>query len=123
MMEQFDIKPVETDVLKAIFPDYNGLESYKECISRMVAQCLQDNIHKVLADLTRVSVRIPVFDLYELGRHFTMIPGCQTIKYAFVVRAEIMYEDNFFENLMVNRGLEIKRFTDFDEALRWFRNG
>ena len=42
-------------------------------------------------------------------------------KKALVVREDQMFPDNFVENVAVNRGVNLKLFTNVEEAIDWLK--
>jgi hypothetical protein len=43
------------------------------------------------------------------------------LKIALVGREDQMFTDNFVENVAINRGINLKIFTDVDEAVIWLK--
>jgi hypothetical protein len=80
--------------------------------------CSKENCHKVLFDCISMTGEMSIFDRYKIGEYGAeILPGI--IKIAMLGREDQRLPDNFFENVVVNRGLTLKEFSDGNEAVGW----
>ena len=103
--------------------DYSGEFSEvmgKRCIDAMVEACSQVQISKALLDCRNMTGEIGIYDSFSVAEY-----GVKMIriisKIALVGREDQMLSDNFVENVAVNRGVNLKIFTDGDEAIDWLK--
>ncbi|MBI3546409.1 MAG: hypothetical protein HY081_07440 [Gammaproteobacteria bacterium] len=90
----------------------------KQCIDAMIAAALETNCRKVLLDCRKMTGAMPIMARFQVAVYAAKTR--ETIsKIALLNRAEVILPDNFVENVAVNRGVNVKVHTDFDEALRW----
>lgn len=90
----------------------------KQCVDAMVEACVKLGRSKVLLDCRRIQGELPIFARFEVTEY-----GASKRQHlrqlALVSRPEVALPDNFVENVAVNRGMNMRVFTDFDQALRW----
>ena len=90
----------------------------KQCIDAMVEACSQVQLAKILLDCRKMTGEIQIFDSFEVAKYGVEMLG-SAYKTALVGREDQMLPDNFVENVAVNRGVNLKIFTDIDEAIDW----
>jgi hypothetical protein len=74
--------------------------------------------HRVLVDVTTAHAYPATVDYFDFASGLTQdAPG--NIRLALVVKEERKEIGKFFENVAVNRGLDVRCFTDRDEGLKW----
>lgn len=75
-------------------------------------------VRRVLADVARVIGNISTFDTYEFSSsHHEYLPA--DIKIAVLIKNDQENDARFAEDVATNRGINIKMFTDKNDALRW----
>jgi len=103
--------------------DYTGEFSEvlgKQCIDAMVEACSQVQISKALLDCRNMTGEIQIFGSYMVAEYGVKMIGIIS-KTALVGREDQMLHGNFVENVAVNRGVNLKIFTDADEAIDWLK--
>ena len=103
--------------------DYTGEFSQaagKQCIDAMVEKCRQVQIRKALLDCRQMTGEIPVFEGFMVVLHGRKMRDVIS-QTALVGREDQMFADNFIENVAVNRGVNLKLFTDIEEAIDWLQ--
>ena len=63
---------------------------------------------------------IQIFGSFMVAEYGVKMIGIIS-KTALVGREDQMLSDNFVENVAVNRGVNLKLFTDADEAIDWLK--
>jgi hypothetical protein len=92
----------------------------KRCIDAMVEACSQVQISKALLDCRSMTGEIQTFESFNVAKYGVNMIGIIS-KTALVGREDQMFPDNFVENVAFNRGVNLKIFTDVDEAIDWLK--
>ena len=95
-----------------------SVEAGKQCVDRMVEACKEHSKSKVLLDCRKMTGAMPILDRY-LVADYGASKGRLLMQLALLNREGVPLPDNFVENVAVNRGMNMKVFTDHDEALYW----
>lgn len=95
-----------------------GVETGKQCVDRMAEACERYCRSKVLLDCRRIKGKLPLFERFQVAE-YGATKRRQIRRFALLNRQDILLPDNFVENVVVNRGIRMKIFTDFDEAEVW----
>jgi hypothetical protein len=62
---------------------------------------------------------LSIAELYELGVALADHPSLRRNKIGLLVPMRGVYDARFFESVAVNRGVDIRAFTDFEQAITW----
>ena len=103
--------------------DYTGDFSEamgKQCIDAMVEACSQVQISKALLDCRNMTGEIQMFSSFMVAEYGVKMIGIIS-KTALVGREDQVLHSNFVENVAVNRGVNLKIFTDVVEAIDWLK--
>ena len=103
--------------------DYTGEFSIvmgKQCIDAMVEACSQTQVSKALLDCRNMIGEIKILESFMVAKYGGKMRGFLS-KTALVGREDQMLPDNFVENVAVNRGVNLKIFTDVEEAIDWLK--
>ena len=92
----------------------------KQCIDAMVEACSQVQISKALLDCRNMTGEIQIFGSFMVAEYGVKMIGI-IYKTALVVREDQLLHSNFVENVAVNRGVNLKIFTDVVEAIDWLK--
>jgi hypothetical protein len=80
--------------------------------------CQQAGIHHVLCDETALEYRLGTFDNFRAGEFLSLnVPAISKI--AIVCNPLFCSDASFFEDVVVNRGLRLRFFTDTKAAAGW----
>jgi len=80
--------------------------------------CRLSGATRVLCDETALEYRLGTLDTYQAGEFLaTHVPA--VAKVAIVCNPASLYDAKFFEDVVVNRGLTLRVFTDTETATRW----
>ena len=90
----------------------------KHAVDALADRCSKEQCYKVLFDCRSVLGEMPGPDRYELAQYGARVLGPK-IKSAMLAREDQISPDRFFENVAVNRGLNLKVFSDINEAVGW----
>ena len=85
------------------------------------AACAEKDLKKVLIGVRSLEGRISAFNAYDIvDKQFPNMRDRSVITQCAVVDLkENEDRDRFFENVAVNRGFELRIFSDTDEAITW----
>jgi len=90
----------------------------KQCVDSMVAACEQHGRARVLLDCRRMTGNMPITARFEVAEYGASKRD-RLRRFALLGREDMVLPDNFVENVAVNRGMNMKIFTDFDQAEAW----
>jgi len=85
-------------------------------IQEIAARCGQDNLHKVLIDMSKVDGNPSIFDRYRAGIEIVRLWGSR-IRAVVVARPDMI--NRVTENTAVNRGAKLLMASDMESALQW----
>jgi hypothetical protein len=95
-----------------------SVEAGKQCVDRMAEACVKHGRPKVLLDCRRMTGVMSVLHRFQVAE-YGATKASQLGRLALLNRKDVVLPDNFVENVAVNRGMNMKIFTDFDEAVLW----
>ena len=101
--------------------DYTGEFSQaagKQCVDAMVEACSRLKLSRALLDCRKMTGEIQILESFRVAQYGGKMRGFLS-KTALVGRQDQMLSDNFVENVAVNRGVNLKIFTDIKEAINW----
>jgi hypothetical protein len=94
----------------------------KEIICEVGEQLHRHNLKKVFSDVTEVIGvdvnKISIMTVFDISILMTKTHPTGT-KISFLGTKEQMFERDFFENLLANRGFYLKVTTDPEECFKW----
>jgi hypothetical protein len=101
-------------------PEANHL--FKQAIDKAVLY----NRHKILIDVTNVTGSIPYIDRFYYSKNLAEYSINNSFNkansIAVVGKEPIVDKDRFGETVAVNRGLNVRVFTDMEDATMWLNS-
>ncbi len=97
---------------KSEVPDNSVIES-------IISESLEKYSGRIAINIESLTRPVPELESFRFGTTLSEIAKGKNIKVAFITNKYIKRKDNFFENVVTNRGLNLKVFTDSDEAINW----
>ena len=98
------------------------VKEHEEFRAKALAAIADTGWTKVLIDTTQSEPQMSVFDDYEYtSDHQWHLPP--KLRTAIVHRVDEAKRFQFIEDVASNRGVNIRTFTDEDQALAWLRDG
>ena len=95
-----------------------SVEEVKSYGMAVVAACAQTGTSLVLCDELELDYRLGIFDTYAAAEF--LASQAPSISRVAIVCAERFIDDaRFWENVVVNRGLTVRAFTDLEAARGW----
>ena len=77
-----------------------------------------NQLYRLLVDARRIDAKMSVLDDFEFTKQHQATP-LRSVRIAVVHRPEERERFQFIENVSVNRGGNMRTFTDQEEALDW----
>jgi hypothetical protein len=97
-----------------------GLEENVEIHRIIVDACKEHHRQRVLIDDRNVIYTASVISLYVLAKQYAEVDVHRFIKRAALLANEAYRTENqFFENTMRNRNINLRVFYDLEEAEKW----
>jgi len=91
-----------------------------------IDSALSNNKSKILIDVTDVTGNIPFFDRFQFSEFFAEYKAKHAFrevnKIAVVGQEPIVHDGKFGETVAVNRGLNVRVYTNMNEAMAWLTN-
>jgi len=84
----------------------------------IISACLQGGVTSVFCDETDLEYRLGTFDTFLLGE-FISAHTPSVVKVAIVCNPQGLSDASFFEDVVVNRGLRLRVFTNTETARHW----
>jgi hypothetical protein len=98
----------------------DGLEENIEIHKMIVNTCKEHNCPRVLIDDRNVVYTASLLSLYQLAKHYSQVDIPRFIQRAAVVTNSSYKANNqFFENTVRNRNINLRVFYDLEEAEQW----
>jgi hypothetical protein len=95
-----------------------GVETGKQCVDRLAEACEKHRRSRALMDCRRMTGVMPLLDRFRVAE-YAATKRHQIGRLALLNREDVVLPDNFVENVAVNRGMDMKIFTDLEEAELW----
>ena len=97
-----------------------SVDSIKEATTQIVEKCNKHKCTKVLVDVRDFTERIYFSEIFDLvSKSLPEIINHKINKVAIVDIDGHDFNKQFFENVAINRGHNVKIFTDMNSALQW----
>ncbi len=115
--ESLSIHAKESHLLVEFFGAFS-VAMGKQCVDRMAAACEEHQRWQVLLDCRKMTGIMRIFDRFEVVEYGATRRHVLK-RVAILVREGTPLPDNFVENVAVNRGMDLRVFTDFEAAEHW----
>lgn len=98
----------------------SDLEGVKKFSKEMFERCLKNSCNKILLEYGVENLNLTDVELFELGEyHAHIIPSIIRVA---VVRDDYTERLKLWEDVCVNRGANVKVFTDYESAGEWLNH-
>ncbi len=111
------------DVLWVTATGTRSLETVLAMSKDILAACVEKRVKKVLTDVRGLEGRLSTLDAYEIpDQHYPQMQDRSVITHNAVVDLE-EFEDSyrFYENVALNRGFNVRLFSDPNKAMAWLK--
>ena len=121
-----NLKVINTkDFIKTTVTGTLDFAASKQAILDILSLIKQSGEYDVLVDTREAESLLSTMNLYELGEALASHPILRRSRICLLVPMSSIDKAGFFETVAVNRGVQIRAFTDFEQAIAWLviRNG
>jgi hypothetical protein len=115
-----NIKVIHTkDFIKTTVTGVLNFEISKQALLDIASQIEQPGEYEILLDTREAETALSVVDIFQLGEALAVHSSIRRSKIAFLTSIRDTKEAEFLETTTANRGLRVRMFTDFEEAITW----
>jgi hypothetical protein len=108
------------DFVLIVYSGEFDMRSAHETIDHILQACSEKHCSAALLDCRNMTGKISTFDRYDSAMYGQVIKGTVS-RMAIVGPPNLVLSDNFFENVALNRGLNLRVFIDMDKAVGWLK--
>ena len=87
-------------------------------VQEFMSTCSNSHCNRVLFDTTAVDARLGAVEMFKAGEALAQA-WHPSVRLAILSRPDQVHRDSFFENVLVNRQVDAKMFTDRATAEHW----
>jgi len=115
-----NVKVINTkDFIKTTATGVLDFAASKQAILDIASQIKQPGEYEVLVDTRGAEVILSISDLYDLGVALADHPSLRLSKIGLLTPKGAVDNAGFLETVASNRGVRIKAFTNFEQAITW----
>jgi hypothetical protein len=115
-----NIKVIHTrDFIKTTVTGVLDFAVSKQALLDIASEIEQPGEYEILVDTRNAEAVLSLVDIFELGKALATHPSLRRSKIACLTTMKDMKEAEFLETTTANRGLRVRMFTDFEEAITW----
>ena len=115
-----NIKVIHTrDFIKSTATGVLDFTASKQAILEITSQIKQPGEYEVLVDTREAKSVLSVTNIFELGKALADQSSLRHSKIGLIAPMSDTDKAAFFETVAVNRGVNIRAFTDFEQAITW----
>lgn len=115
-----NLKVINTkDFIKTTVTGILDFVASKQAIMDILSLIKQPGEYDVLLDTREAESLLSIMNLHELGKMLASHPILRRSRICILVPINSIDKAGFFETVAVNRGVKIKTFTDFEQAIAW----
>ena len=118
MTYELEIKK-DNNFLYATINGIRTVESIKRATKEICDECIKNQCSKVLIDVRTFKEHINILKIFDLASKNLPEIIKNKINKVAIVDLEIFDNTMFFENVAVNRGHNVRIFTDVFDAKQW----
>ncbi len=112
----------ENDYVVASCEGALNIEAMSEIARKIVETARKHNCKSLLNDLRKVTLDVDTMDIFKSPEVIQMEGIDRHWKRAIVVDEKYKGDFHFFETVAVNRGHQMRVFTDYHLAITWLKN-
>ena len=115
-----NVKVINTkDFIKTAATGVLDFAASKQAIVDIASKIKQPGEYEVLLDTRGAEAMLSINDLHELGVALADHPSLRHSKICLLAPMSDLDNAHFLELVAQNRGVRIKAFTDFEQAITW----
>jgi hypothetical protein len=120
MAIQFEFEPEGTLLFSRAWGFDDDIEDVKRYNAAVIEACAINSTEFLLLDETELDYRIGTIDIHETASACAQYAPLIK-KVALVFNPKYIDDATFWEDVVVNRGMKARIFTDSEKALAWIR--
>jgi hypothetical protein len=115
-----NVKVIRTqDFVKASAMGVLDFSASKQALLDIASQISRAGEYEVLLDTRGAEVVLSTTDIYDLGVALANHPSMRQSKIGLLAPMSDVDNARFLETVAQNRGVTIRAFTDFEQAITW----
>jgi hypothetical protein len=115
-----NVKVIHTrDFIKTTATGVLDFTASQQGLLDIASQIKQPGEYEVLVDTREAKVVLSVTQVVQLGEALANHPSLRRSKIGFLTPMSDADQAAFLETVAVNRGVSIRTFTDFEQAITW----
>jgi hypothetical protein len=99
----------------------NGLREVERYVLDVIRAALDEGLQRILCDETGITTRLDTLETFDIGT-FLSRNTPPSFRIAIIYDPQAYFDFRFFESVAVNRGMQLRIFTDIDPAREWLLN-
>jgi len=111
----------EPDHVYVMLPVTDSVAQIITWVESIFVYSTEQGVSHLIIDTREYSERFSVTGYMEIGKYAALKKPVSLKKVANITAERNVSHDRFFENVVRNRGINYKYFTDYDQALIWLR--
>lgn len=119
-----NVKVISTkDFIKTTVTGKFDFAASKQVLVDILSLIKQPDEYDVLVDTREAESLLSITDLYKLGEALASQLILRRSRICLLVPMRDIDKVDFFETVAVNRGVQIRAFTDFEQVITWLVSG
>lgn len=115
-----DIKVIRTrDFIKSTAKGTLDFAASKQALVDIISEIKQPGEYEVLVDTREAESSLSITDIFELGNTLASQFPLRRSMIGLLAPMSETEKATFFETVARNRGVNIRAFTDFEQAITW----
>lgn len=99
----------------------DGLREVERYVLDVIRAALDEGLQRILCDETGITTRLDTLETFDIGT-FLSRNTPPSFRIAIIYDPQAYFDFRFFESVAVNRGMQLRIFTDIDPAREWLLN-
>jgi hypothetical protein len=96
----------------------DGQGEVEKYIVAIMKAALDEGVQRILCDETGIVTRLDTLETFEIGTFLSRTTP-PSFRIAIIYDPATWFDFRFFESVAVNRGTQLRIFTDFETARNW----
>ncbi|NTW10041.1 MAG: hypothetical protein HGA26_01635 [Chlorobiaceae bacterium] len=99
-----------------------GIHEVRQYVLDIIKTAFDKGVQRILCDETAIATRLDTLETFEIGTFIAkQLPP--SFRIAILYDPASLFDFRFFESIVVNRGIQMRIFTDQGAAKNWLAEG
>ncbi|NTV97992.1 MAG: hypothetical protein HGA70_02355 [Chlorobiaceae bacterium] len=99
-----------------------GIHEVRQYVLDIIKAAFDKGVQRILCDETAIATRLDTLETFEIGTFIAkQLPP--SFRIAILYDPASLFDFRFFESIVVNRGIQMRIFTDQGAAKNWLAEG